>query len=183
LRAAVLTISDDRVLLQNGGEDAASAIPSLEELVARRDFTGAITLLQATKGQSHLSEAQATDWLAYCHFHAGDFSRALHLYETLAAAPEAESDSDADSSRAAVAAVHAAACLFYLGRYADAEAKVATGARCALANRILLHCAHAAGDEEALVQRNNTMAKDCVEDQLSLAAIHFRRSHFQVRAP
>ena len=108
-----------------------------------------------------------------CTLHAGDYQRALHLYETLAATSDSQQDP--------FATVYTAACHFYLGKYEEAEQIASAAPPCALANRILLHCAHASGDEEKLVERHGLMSKTELEDQLSLAAIHFRRSHFQVR--
>jgi intraflagellar transport protein 56 len=55
----------------------------------------------------------------------------------------------------------------------------AQGPRCSLATRILFQCAHARGDEDALMVQHSALS-DSLEDQLSLAALHFNRGHFQV---
>lgn len=146
------------------------ALPKLEELVRKRDFLGAITLLQVSQGKD--TGTLNNDWFAYCYFHSGQYSRALQVYETLLAAPDADP----------MSRIYAASCQFYLGNYKDAVTLVETGPPCPLATRILLHCAHAVGDEEKLVEYHGQVSKTLLEDQLSLAAIHFRRSHFQVRS-
>ena len=48
----------------------------------------------------------------------------------------------------------------------------------ALRNRLLFHCAHKRDDQDKLMQRHQDLT-DANEDQLSLAAIHYLRSHFQ----
>ena len=47
-----------------------------------------------------------------------------------------------------------------------------------LRNRVLFNVAHKAGNEGKLLQHHQRLT-DSLEDQLSLAAIHFLRSHFQ----
>jgi hypothetical protein len=154
--------------VQGGNDESCMALPKLEELVSKRDFIGAITLLQVPQGKD--TGTLNNEWFAYCYFHSGQYSRALQVYETLLATPEADPMSQ----------IYAASCEFYLGNYKDAVTLVETGPPCALATRILLHCAHAVGDEEKLVEYHGQVSKTLLEDQLSLAAIHFRRSHFQV---
>lgn len=55
------------------------------------------------------------------------------------------------------------------------------GPRCPLATRILFHCAHARHDEDALMALHSSLSHS-LEDQLSLAALHYNRGNFQVRA-
>eukprot|EP00879_Flechtneria_rotunda_P009429 GHRR01009871.1.p1 GENE.GHRR01009871.1~~GHRR01009871.1.p1 ORF type:complete len:458 (+),score=143.98 GHRR01009871.1:1-1374(+) len=52
------------------------------------------------------------------------------------------------------------------------------GPRCPLASRILFHCAHRKGDEDALMAQHSNLT-DALEDQLSLAALHIHRGHHQ----
>jgi len=44
--------------------------------------------------------------------------------------------------------------------------------------RILFHCAHKRGDEAALMARHQELSEG-LEDELSLAAVHYQRGHFQ----
>ncbi len=48
------------------------------------------------------------------------------------------------------------------------------GPRCALQTRVLFHCAHKLGDEAKLMQYHQQLT-DSIEDQLSLASIHYHR--------
>ena len=53
------------------------------------------------------------------------------------------------------------------------------GSQCPLQNRILFHCAHKTSQEEKLMECH-TQLIDSLEDQLSLASIHYLRGHYQV---
>merc|ERR1711871_294861 len=59
---------------------------------------------------------------------------------------------------------------------AAAEAKKCEESQ--LQNRILFHASHRMGDEAALMKYHQKLA-DTKLDQLSLAAIHYLRNHFQ----
>ncbi len=71
-----------------------------------------------------------------------------------------------------------ASCHYYLQSYEDAEAAALKGPANPLQNRILFHVAHKRTDENKLMQYHQKLG-DSVEDQLSLASIHYLRSHFQ----
>jgi intraflagellar transport protein 56 len=71
-----------------------------------------------------------------------------------------------------------AACLFYTGMFEEATQEAGKGPACTLQNRIRFHCSHRMNDESALMTYHQKLT-DSTEDQLSLASIHFLRSHFQ----
>lgn len=56
------------------------------------------------------------------------------------------------------------------------------GPQCPLQNRVLFHCAHKTGQEERLMEFHAQLT-DSLEDQLSLASIHYLRGHYQVLKP
>jgi intraflagellar transport protein 56 len=80
--------------------------------------------------------------------------------------------------------LHIACCCYYLHLYKEADEAVAraSGALTAeqrqLLNRVTFHVAHRAGDESKLMMAHQKLT-DAKADQLSLAAIHYMRSHFQ----
>lgn len=47
-----------------------------------------------------------------------------------------------------------------------------------LKTRLLFHLAHKLGDEKKLMDHHQQL-QDMIEDQLSLASIHYLRSHYQ----
>uniref|UniRef100_A0A8C9QVE4 Intraflagellar transport protein 56 n=1 Tax=Spermophilus dauricus TaxID=99837 RepID=A0A8C9QVE4_SPEDA len=86
-------------------------IPKLEELLSRRDFTGAITLLEFKR---HVGEQEEDTnlWIGYCAFHLGDYKRALEEYEN--ATKEENCNPEVW--------VNLACTYFFLGMYKQAEA-------------------------------------------------------------
>ncbi|KAJ8664266.1 hypothetical protein QAD02_005928 [Eretmocerus hayati] len=170
---------------QGGGEGRSGGgreLPRLEELVSRRDYTGALTLLEfeAAEAENHTHQQQQREsdtrqlWIAYCAFHLGDYRRAASIYE----------------SRRMHAQV--ACCYFYLGMYPEARMALEKADResdeddleavAPLVNRLKLHLAYklavAAGDETQLKEYEEKL-EDTVEDQLCLASVHYLRAHYQ----
>jgi intraflagellar transport protein 56 len=143
-------------------------IPDLAEFLAKRDYTGAITLLEF-KRQSNPSDVTNLEWLAYAYFHYGEPKKSLDTYKDLL-----RMGNDPDPTYH----TFAAACLFYLGRYKEAEEEALRGPSTKLQTRIAFHCAHKFNDESKLMTYHQQLS-DSTEDQLSLASIHYLRSHFQ----
>ncbi|XP_063497730.1 intraflagellar transport protein 56 isoform X6 [Symphalangus syndactylus] len=108
-------------------------IPKLEELLSKRDFTGAITLLEFKR---HVGEEEEDTnlWIGYCAFHLGDYKRALEEYEN--ATKEENCNSEVW--------VNLACTYFFLGMYKQAEAAGFKASKSRLQNRLLFHLAHKA---------------------------------------
>ena len=62
--------------------------------------------------------------------------------------------------------------------FSEAQAAATKGPEGPLQTRLLFHCAHRLNDENKLMTYHQKLS-DSKEDQLSLAAIHYARSHFQ----
>lgn len=148
-------------------EDAEQEVPTWPDLVKKRDFLGVVTLLQVKTSDG--DPIKVKEWIAYCHFHAGQYDQACQVYQDLL------KGIDPDSAYY----TYMAACYFYMGKYDVAEETVLKGPESQLQKRVLVHCAHASGSEEKLVAAHGKLDKSNLVDQLSLAAVHFRRSHFQ----
>ena len=58
------------------------AMPKLEEFLERRDYTGAMTLLEFNRSSGKGGDL-VDMWLGYCAFHVGDYKRAMLEYEAL----------------------------------------------------------------------------------------------------
>lgn len=141
--------------------------PELSEFVSKGDYTGAIALLEFKRRTDDVDD-KTLPWLGYCAFHLGDYKKALDTYEELAAGERAPHDVHLCES----------ACYFYLQMYKEAETAAQKGPEGPLQNRLLFHCAHRLNDENKLMVYHQKLT-DSKEDQLSLAAIHYARSHFQ----
>uniref|UniRef100_A0A8U7N2R7 Intraflagellar transport protein 56 n=1 Tax=Corvus moneduloides TaxID=1196302 RepID=A0A8U7N2R7_CORMO len=142
-------------------------VPQLEELLAQRDFTGAIALLEF---KQHVGEEEEDGnlWIGYCAFHLGDYKRALEEYEALTKQPTCSPD----------VWVNLACTYFFLGMYTQAEQAALKAPKSGLQNRLLFHLAHKFSDEKKLMSSHQNL-QDVTEDQLSLASIHYMRSHYQ----
>ncbi|NXN94251.1 IFT56 protein, partial [Rhinopomastus cyanomelas] len=142
-------------------------LPQLEELLAQRDFTGAVALLEF-KRHAGEQEENAELWIGYAAFHLGDYKRALEEYEALTKQPDCNPD----------VWVNLACTYFFLGMYTQAEQAAVKAPKSGLQNRLLFHLAHKFNDEKKLMGSHQNL-QDVTEDQLSLASIHYMRSHYE----
>lgn len=62
--------------------------------------------------------------------------------------------------------------------YTDSKEALKTVTPSSLKNRLNFHLSHKLGDETALMEYHEQL-QDVLEDQLSLAAIHYLRAHYQ----
>ncbi|KFU84543.1 Tetratricopeptide repeat protein 26, partial [Chaetura pelagica] len=107
-------------------------------------------------------------WIGYSAFHLGDYKRALEEYEALTQQPACNPD----------VWVNLACTYFFLGMYTQAEQAALKAPRSRLQNRLLFHLAHKFNDEKKLMSSHQNL-QDITEDQLSLASIHYMRTHYQ----
>jgi intraflagellar transport protein 56 len=69
-------------------------------------------------------------------------------------------------------------CYFFLGMYEEADEAAQKSPSSKLQNRLLFHLSHKFNDEKRLMGYHQNL-QDIIEDQLSLASIHYLRSHYQ----
>ncbi|KAL0234870.1 hypothetical protein GEMRC1_001455 [Eukaryota sp. GEM-RC1] len=149
------------------------SLPSFQDFVNQRDWTGAICFLNFLKRgnfsvedlcQDAPSGIDASSWLAYCHFHNGDYSVAHDKYIELA-----KEDSSYHN--------YAACCLYHLQEYAEAEEEASKAPDSALRTRLLFLCASKGGDENKLLKYHSALGDD-LEDHLALLAVRHQRSQY-----
>ncbi|XP_024890724.1 intraflagellar transport protein 56 isoform X2 [Temnothorax curvispinosus] len=141
-------------------------IPKLEEFLEKRDYTGALTLLEFNSSTS--SSLETDLWMGYCAFHLGDYKRAATVYENLRKKDYVPPD----------VPTNLACCYFYLGMYPESQKILEDAADSKLRTRLLFHLAHKMGNESKLTEYHQ-MLQDVIEDQLSLASIHYLQAHYQ----
>ncbi|XP_071963993.1 intraflagellar transport protein 56-like isoform X2 [Antedon mediterranea] len=142
-------------------------MPTLDEFLQLRDYTGAITLLEFTRNNGKGSDEQDS-WIAYCAFHLGDYKRAMEEYERLTRKEACNPDLWCNLG----------CCYFFLGMYREADTAVSKAPQNSLQNRLQFHLSQKFNDEKRLMQYHQEL-QDKIEDQLSLASIHYLRSHYQ----
>lgn len=104
----------------------------------------------------------------YCAFHLGNFKRAEEAYRELLDAHEVTN----------AVYLYIACCYFYQQMFEESEKISDKGPDDALKIRLLFNIAHRTADENKLMMYHQKL-KDKKEDQLSLAAVHYLRSHHQ----
>ncbi|ESO00852.1 hypothetical protein HELRODRAFT_112981 [Helobdella robusta] len=107
-------------------------------------------------------------WIAYCAFHLGDYKAAMEEYEKMSKHPKCDLH----------IYTNLGCCYFMLGMYKEAEAAAKKATKSPLQTRLLFHLSHKLSDEKRLVELHSGL-DDVVEDQLSLASIHYLRNHYQ----
>lgn len=157
--------TDDAPLKEKQGPK----IPDVETCIQKRDYVGAVALLEF-KRQASPKDVTNLEWLAYCYFHYGEHRKAVDIYLDLLSGRYGEPNP--------IHHTYAACCFFYLAEYKVAEEHALKGPSSKLQTRILFHVAHKFNDESKLMMYHQQLT-DSTEDQLSLAAIHYLRSHFQ----
>jgi len=107
-------------------------------------------------------------WIGYTAYHLSNYKRAEDAYKELLDAHDVPAE------------VHLflGCCYFYQQMYEEAEAEAVKGPPNELQNRLLFNIFHRKGDEDSLMQYHQNL-KDTKEDQLSLAGVHYLRSHHQ----
>ena len=158
-----------------------SKVPSMDEFVRNRDFSGALAVLDfERRGSAGVSDSPADDtlmlmWIGYCAFHLGKYDRAMDVYSELRNGKHGDPPPEAG--------LYLACVYYYMQMYKEAE-EAALSAKDVgpefkgLRNRVLFHVSHKLDNEQRLMQYHQNLT-DTNEDQLSLAAIHYLRGHFQ----
>jgi len=138
------------------------------DFIEKRDYAGALAVLEFQKRAGEGDEKELLAWIGYAAFHMGDMKKSLETYQELLSLPDADP----------LDHVYLGCCMFFLGMYKEAEEEANKGPQCPLQVRLLFHLAHKLNDEDKLMVHHGKL-KTTVEDQLSLASIHYLRSHFQ----
>ncbi|TPX69710.1 hypothetical protein CcCBS67573_g06776 [Chytriomyces confervae] len=147
--------------------DKKKKVPKLDHFISARDYTGAITMLEFSKAIGK-NDHEAQMWLGYTSFHLGDYRKSMQIYESML------QDANCDP----LINLYLACCYFFLGMYKESDEAAQRGPTCKLQNRLLFHLSHKFNDEKRLMGYHQNL-QDVIEDQLSLASIHYLRSHYQ----
>lgn len=156
-------------LLGAKNKQQAQKGPSLEQFILNRDYTGALALLEFRLKCQDGDTKDLLMWIAYCSFHLGNFKRAEEAYQELLNVHDVSN----------VIYLYIACCYFFQQMYEEAEKMANKGPESdPLKVRLMFNIAHRTADENKLMVYHQKL-KDQKEDQLSLAAVHYLRSHHQ----
>jgi intraflagellar transport protein 56 len=146
----------------------AKGQPSLQDFIQARDYTGAMALLEFKLKCQDGNMKDLLMWIGYAAFHLGNYKRAEDAYKELLDNHDVPLE------------VHLflGCCYFYQQMYEEGEAEALKGPPNSLQNRLLFNICHRKGDEDKLMAYHQNL-RDTKEDQLSLAGVHYLRSHHQ----
>ncbi|KAL9645020.1 hypothetical protein ABK040_004513 [Willaertia magna] len=153
------------------GKKSETQEPDVLSMIQQRDFSGAIAVLEFYKkmGKEHPKLRSNLSWLAYCCFHLGEYHKALDCLTELY-----------EQTKDPFIHLHNACCFYFIGDYEDAYSEAMQGPNCALQNRILFHLADKLQKEKLMNDCHKKINESNIEDQLSLAAMHYSRNQFQL---
>ncbi|CAD5118028.1 DgyrCDS6768 [Dimorphilus gyrociliatus] len=148
-------------------KDKGKELPTFSEFIQKRDFMGAITLLEV-HNTAEISLYDRSIWIAYCAFHLSDFKKAVNFYH------KALKDDGPNPE----IYIWLACTYFMLGMYEESREFIEKGPKTPLKNRLLFHLSQKFDDEEKIIVYHQRL-QDITEDQLSLASMHYLRSHYE----
>lgn len=133
------------------------------------------------------------EWIAFCSFHLGDYQRALKEFQGIKSKMPMLTN----------ISLNIAVCMFYLGKcvfsniisnfkllnpfykhifikgmYEEAQESIEDIPNTSLKIRLLFHLAHKFNNDDQLMELHESL-RDVVEDQLTLACLHYLRAHYQ----
>jgi len=107
-------------------------------------------------------------WRGYVAFHNGDYKKAIDIYDEIMQRPNFDS----------IIHAYKACCQYGLCQFKESREEAKKSDDCPLKTRLLLHLAHKLNDEKELISCHDKLS-DTLEDQLSLAALHYLRVHYE----
>lgn len=134
-----------------------------------RDYSGSATFIEFLRdelNQPYTKELAL--WHGYSLFHLGQYTEAIEVYNKLL-------QQDQDDT---ILNLYISSCQFYNQDYEQARISAEKGPSCDFKTRLLFHIAHQTNDDQQLYQAHSQLL-GTLENQLSLAAIHYMRSHYQ----
>ncbi|OHT10892.1 TPR Domain containing protein [Tritrichomonas foetus] len=137
--------------------------------IENRDYSGAATFIEFLRDELQVQYTKEIAlWHGYALFHLGQYSDAIEIYEKL----QVEDPNDQFLN------LYLSSCHFYNQDFDKAHEYAQKGPDCDLKTRLIFHISQQRHDEEQLFQAHSQMI-GTLENQLSLAAIHYTRSNFQ----
>ncbi|CAB3403738.1 unnamed protein product [Caenorhabditis bovis] len=145
-------------------------MPELEDFLLKKDYEAAISMLQFKESEGPYDETRSL-WLGHCYVRSGEYRKAAQVYEKMMK----------QSNYPQEVPTYLGCCLFYLGMYNEAKQVAEKAPKSGLQVRLMFHVSHKLGDEKRLMTYHQQLG-DNLEDQLSLASIHYMRMHYGAAA-
>lgn len=147
-----------------GQKKDVTTMPKWEDFCKKQDWVGAISLLNLEKFGG---KQDIMSWLAYSHFHEGDYKKSISIYEALMKKPDYDKNLH----------VYKALGQFALTNYDDSKREALKGPESSLQTRLLFNIALKKNDENAMMTCHSKMTNN-THDQLCQAAIQYLRGNY-----
>lgn len=106
-------------------ESKSAKLTRLDEYVKKRDYTGALALLDFNRKGADAKEAvEALLWMGYCACHLGNYQRAHELYQELLETSESKESEFLEDGAPEAVRLYVACCLYYMQMFKEAEEAV-----------------------------------------------------------
>lgn len=141
----------------------------IQRCIETRDYSGATTYIDFIKTELNLPITKEISlWNGYSLFHCGQYNDAIKIYEELL-------KQDPEDK---VLYLYISSCQFYNQEFDEARESALKGPDSDFRTRLIFHIAHQRNDEDELFNAHSKLV-GTLENQLSLAAIHYMRGHYQ----
>lgn len=140
----------------------------IKDYINNRDFSGVSTYLDFLSEELKLDlSKELMLWKGYSLFHMGLYSQAYDVYEKMFMNDQTDG----------YLSLYMASCRYYMGEYEKARELAENGPNCDYKTRLMFHISHRLDDNEALLEAHSQLV-GTLENQLSLAAIHYLRCNY-----
>ena len=137
--------------------------------IESRDYSAAATFIDFIIEDLNVPVTEELQlWKGYSLFHMGEYDAAISLYQKML---EKQPENT-------ILHLYIAACQFYNKDYEEAKKSAEKGPNCDYKIRLLFHIAQQLKDEDAVLQAHSQLV-GYLENQMSLAAIHYLRANYQ----
>ena len=127
-----------------GQKKELTVMPKWEDFMKKQDWVGAISLLSLQKFGGN---QEIMLWLAYMHFHEGDYKKSISIYESLMRKTNYDKNLH----------VYKACCQFALTNYDESKREALKGPESSLQTRLLFNIALKKNDENAMMSCHGKM--------------------------
>ena len=149
---------------RNLGNQQKAKLPEFSEFLQKADWVGAVAVLDLQKSSGR---PETTLWLAYCHFHHGEYRKAMTVYDDLLKKPKSDK----------VLHLYKALCLFGLCHFEESHKETLKAPDSSLQTRLLYLLAQKLGDDTTLMTLHHKLGDDSAS-QLCKAAVHYFLGHY-----
>ena len=146
-----------------------SVLPTLDDFLDKRDYTGASVLLDFQSKER--SAVEHSLWKAYCAFHNGDQAKAQEIYIDLLTG-------DYEDVVPEQTVLYLACSYYFVQMYEEAKESAEEGPDCPLKHRLMFHLAQKLEEDDSIVKCRQKL-RDCIDDQLSKAAMLYMQGNYQ----